>query len=520
MGIRYYGTPTTLGTYDGIMCRDREGNLFELTVVVERSGEVDPPEHCYLLKYDRNSNATKFVLPLLSSIEEEDTATLAEISTIVYGFDENFVMDLGTVQRYNVDFVRVQPPDYDDTSDDSSRWSNGYYYRKLKEFLDGWQNLNWGFYDTATGGRQFGMTGGFRFHYEPPVETNRENQALYSNLYPVVDRNVFIAGSIQMPYSNNSPQKMTFTLPLAVASMRASSETRYTYTVTYNPGDVEATSFAQNFPVGVKSIVPNVPMDWLKEVNGKAFHRWNVNGYGYAYPGGRVPPEYTAFVAEWLAPKYVFAWDDPDEDWKVSLSSFQMSEVSVLTYYIVGPGGKGGHGYSETVGWSGFGGGGGSGGYKVGQIFVQGPLYIEAHVGDSTWDASDYSSLNITNLTLNAMVLEEVALSGKTGGNAKNSSTPGKGGAGGSPGGYKGNDATIHTGGLGGYVEDLNGLLVEASVDAYYNGVSVPNKVVGPFTSACEDLEHDTDPKYGGGGTGDRRSGAYGADGLVVIALS
>lgn len=129
--ISYDGIPTQAGQWRFPGIRE---NGADVTIIVDvlESTTPDEVDTCYLLRFkDETSDPLRLDMPMVQSIEENDTATLAEISTIIYGFEDNFVMDVGVVQRYTVDFLRVQPSESKNDSPDPSKWSNGYWLMKF-----------------------------------------------------------------------------------------------------------------------------------------------------------------------------------------------------------------------------------------------------------------------------------------------------------------------------------------------------------------------------------------------------
>ena len=144
MTILINGTASavTSGTF---ACLDQYGRRVNLNVNI-----LDPVEssagNCYLVRHNRDGVAKALHLPNIQSIEEQDSAQLTEISTIIYGFDDNFVMDLGTTQRYTITFRRNQPmPSSDPQKTEgetdehfwnrvdytqSTSWSNGFWYAR------------------------------------------------------------------------------------------------------------------------------------------------------------------------------------------------------------------------------------------------------------------------------------------------------------------------------------------------------------------------------------------------------
>lgn len=368
------------------------------------------------------------------------------------------------------------------------------------------------------------QTGGFRFHYEPCLESFRENANLYSSLFPTIDENVFIAGTITFNHSNNAPQKLTFSLPLAVATMRMNDTEQIRYTVTYNSGDLKwngsSRSFSQEFPRNIPSVLPYAPKDWLQNQKGFTFRDWGSRTY---LPGSRALPDVDSFTARWLSPKYIFIWDTGSGYFDTSTVGLIMSDVSTISYYIVGAGGNGGRGYKSGGSTSEYyGGGGGSGAFVMGSRAISGHIKIEYAIGRPTQKvtSSKPSTTLVVRDNANSVKVDENAYSGEGGHDARHTKHDGRfsgdGGVGGSPNGYEGEHGTDNRGGgLGGVQSDFR-FEATANTKFYLNGEPQSNKYTGVYVS-----QNGADPKYGGGGTGvvDRKTTNLGAAGLIIVVL-
>lgn len=210
----------------------------------------------YLIRGDYvGSSTTDSVAPgmldlgFIQSVEDTISANLTEIPTVAYGFENQFVMDLGTVRRLNLKVARSNPANYDDAmspaiddmeylDDDgkvippdsdkhpgnkdkyfySSYWSNSRWYSELREALNFWQNSQ------SESGSQLG---GFQIFMEsPPDEETRAGdvtglsvQTGNRPLYPSFLYNVFMTGSMSPSYDG---QLLTVTIPMTLSRMISS----------------------------------------------------------------------------------------------------------------------------------------------------------------------------------------------------------------------------------------------------------------------------------------------------------
>ena len=210
----------------------------------------------YLIRGDYiKSSTTDSVAPgmldlgFIQSVEDTISANLTEIPTVAYGFENKFVMDLGTTRKLNLKVARSNPREYDDAmspaTDDteyfdedgrvippnsdkhpgkkdkyyySSYWSNSRWYSELREALNFWHNSQ------SESGSQLG---GFQIFMEsPPDEETRAGDVtglslLTGNrpLYPSFLYNVFMTGSISPSYDG---QLLTVSIPMTLSRMISS----------------------------------------------------------------------------------------------------------------------------------------------------------------------------------------------------------------------------------------------------------------------------------------------------------
>ena len=266
-------------------------------------------------------------MPTVVSIDYSIQSNLTEISTMIYGYKNNFCMDLGNTLRLNVKFERINPQPYSDGSDYPEVWSNGKWYRYLEECLDYWQNLGMDPKNPSV------QTGGFRFEYTPDD----------LDLYPALAYNVFMVGNLNMTYK--SVQKMQFTLPLVASRMIGKAEPVETVTLTLET-DIEdtASTYSESYivPKGFNVATPNCPESFYKYQPGKVFTGWkDSSGTEYVAGSSNVWTKNTTLRAMWKGAEYVYVYDS-SEDVGKEISLIVPDGVTRAMAYIVGGGGGAG----------------------------------------------------------------------------------------------------------------------------------------------------------------------------------
>ena len=338
------GKPTTEGTYT-VTCSYTLW-LVITSITIDRSFKVhiyekfpDPDPlpvpsggvkgDCYLARYSTDSGAGAYIhIPYIQSIEETDSAQVTEISTIIYGYERNFAMDLGTTSRLNVTFTRVQPKScvdgrtvngtfvYDTNFNNQEKWSNGHWFTMLKSFTDVWQNLTY---------NEDGLrTGGFTFHFKP--------ESQFSDLYPEINCNAFISGSISASFSTNL-QKMIVTLPLAIGSMvRTAVQETGGHQVTYGSGVISApyTSFKSYYPSGLEFPVAYPPTEWVRSAELKMFKEWESVSPAAKFYGGEIVVDTSQYSVDDVK-NLKATWKDPYELWYF-MTDRGASETSFTIY--------------------------------------------------------------------------------------------------------------------------------------------------------------------------------------------
>lgn len=478
----------------------------------------------YLARYNSTDSGGAFLnIPNIKSIEETDSTQLTEVSTIIYGYDRNFIMDTGTTEKLSITFTRVQPDvvvdkvggEYDTNLDNQHKWSNGHWFAMLKKFTNVWQNLTY----SSNGLRK----GGFTFHFEPLEGCE--------DLYPIIDRNVFISGSVSASFSSNL-QNMEVTLPLAVGSMvRTETQGVGDHRVTYYNGPPSEDSYTLTYPSGMSFPTPYPKKSWLQKMELKKFKFWRSITPPMVYDAGSfvvngendefIIDDVTNLKAEWDDPinntvyicsrgsrNIYFTQDDVPAGVTPAPENILNDRPTRIKMWTIGGGGAGGRGrilffpgssFEEYLG----GGGGGSGGFNIeeavlgstNEIYYNMVKMVVGEGGDKDSVSGKSSYVELVSYTLNPDTHEQVdesesirkciATGGSPGAKASLSGTT-NGGKGGSPNGGKGESGGA-TWGRGGYVPEL---LVDGG---YYVGNTLINSTVGKGGNGDQNLQWQSD---------------------------
>ena len=307
-------------------------------------------------------------LPVITNIEDIFNVMLTETSTIIYGFRNRFVMDMGTKRSFTLTCERVNPPNYNDSSLNWDDWSNGKWMTEFIALLDPWQNMM---------GQQEGdkksYVGGFTLNLDSCDTT----------LFPKRTFNVFLNGSISPTYG---VQVMKFTLPLSVGRMTGTDAKTDFVTVTLHANDGTSKTFTQSYPRGSRTAVPSCPASWVGLVKRKRFYGWNQNSTSGAllFPGT---------IYQWNSDVHLYVnwkgrigflvrFENPEEE---EDPIYPPSGTNRCTAYIVGAGGGGGSSGGVFVGGKGFAnpGGAGAGGEMITTSFSITPsVQIEYTIGE------------------------------------------------------------------------------------------------------------------------------------------
>ena len=337
---------------------------------------------CYLERY-YDGTAQRFIFPIVSDISDTISASLVEMDTIMFGYKNRFVMDMGVKQTYSVAIERVSPVSPDDSGSDFDRYSNSKWWEMFLDYINFWQN---------DGRSQNGeRTGGFKFVYAPSES--------YKELYPTIEKNVFISGQISARISTD---RLSFTLPLAVATMDAKSSLKSWKATFRKIADPESESFEAEEIIGSSMTLPGPKSNWVSMMqgDGKSFSHWVLEGNPdskYYYPGAEFD-----YDSNYLSDIPVFnaVWVSTDETWIYYVSRFDTIGRGPLKYEyeaktdctvevtMYGGGGSGGKGTKTNRTWPRkdyyHGGGGGGAPTPVTTSFrlkAEDVLYIELGLG-------------------------------------------------------------------------------------------------------------------------------------------
>lgn len=280
------------------------------------------------LKIRRSSSAAvqTFHFPVVDQISEDITVTLSELPTIVFGVRNRFDMDMGTMQKFTFKVTRINPFPWDDSSRAScDEWSNGHFYTELIDAIDFWQNFAYN--------DQGEYTGGFEATFISSDETQ----------YPSFVKNVFLSGQFTPDYS---VQKMTFSLPLVVASMTGSSAQVDMVNVTLHANNGTSETQVVQVPKNYEYPVPSYPSDWTN--NGLGTAGWDTSPAGttVVYRAGEtfIAQEDMDLYLVWQRPFAYHAWTEASTDWEYTIPA----NAATISIIIVGGGGCGGYGRSTN----------------------------------------------------------------------------------------------------------------------------------------------------------------------------
>nr|DAG28110.1 MAG TPA: hypothetical protein [Caudoviricetes sp.] len=299
----------------------------------------------------RDDSTTVIKLPYIKSIVTSVTASLTEISTIIYGYRNNFCMDLGTSQTITLKLERVNPMDYNDRSTDPEMWSNGKWYRWFEDQLDFWQNFGRD-YDSGA------LVGGFTLELQSPD----------TELYPTTRYNVFMSGGLNMNYSNL--QVISFSLPLQVSRMSGSTaqieQVRLTLRTENALVPSDPKTMPYDVPKGFEVGTPSLPSGWREYQPGKRFRGWlGSSNQRYLVGTYHSWTEPETLNAEWIGAVLVktYTIDDHMEEANnlvsVTGKPFGTGSISFKDFELEVPAGV-----TRVVAY-GVGGGGGAGGGSI-----------------------------------------------------------------------------------------------------------------------------------------------------------
>lgn len=234
----------------------------------------------------------------VTSIKPSITKSVSTIPLVSMGADRAFQLETGNTKEYNISFSRVNPTDYDNSSSDSTLWSNAYWYEQVTKLADRWQM----------------KTDGCRITYLPAV----------TNPYvPSIDTNGYIK-MLTRTYNSRFNELITGTIQIIVGTMYVLSsptnksitsiEQEKYRTILLDPG--LATSYTK---YNLKPVVfildnndrhiigPELPSAWRKFASEEKYrlNRWFADGIHYSINQTGLLPQAsnvpTVLTAEWVS---------------------------------------------------------------------------------------------------------------------------------------------------------------------------------------------------------------------------
>lgn len=331
---------------------------------------------CFIRRYlDGSSVTIDLSHTMIRKIDDDINVSLTEMSTMVYGVDNRFIIDLGTTQKFTITLVRVNPPDYDDRASSPLRWSNSKWYDNLQRFFDVWQNK---LQDES------GETvGGYQFYFESPPDA--------VDLYPNINKEVFLSGTLQVSFDVG---KMTLSIPLQVARMKGDSTPVSKNTITYVSPFDDDESVSYQYPTGTAVIVSTPPSRWFNNHPLFTFEGWNTSqsGTGATYQPGDVIPSLTRDMSLYAT------WSEKGQLAVITSSDtidIPSGAVQVQIYAVAAGGGSGGYHGGGIYANIWHGGAGGSGASVVTVIPIPaGTKTLKAIVGKGG-SGGDYSRTGV-----------------------------------------------------------------------------------------------------------------------------
>ena len=290
-------------------------------------------------------------------ISDTDTVSLTEMSTMIYGAENRFVIDLGTKRSFELSCRRVNPRDYDDSSKLASKWSNGKWWMWFISVIDEWQ---------CTMTSEEHPEGGFGLK----LDTGD------AELFPSIEQNVYISGSLSPSFGVDY---LSFTLPLTVARLTAGTYETSVATIMFDSNNGTGLTKEVSVPAGVAYSLPGAFAKWTK--TGYLFLSWNTTaeGSGATYSAGDAVTLNEGDTLTLYAIWYVGLarlFDEAGEQSYTVPDGFNYMSV----YLVGGGGGAGGRSDTDAIPRS-AGGAGGGGGVSTGDFNVTGGIEISFVVG-------------------------------------------------------------------------------------------------------------------------------------------
>lgn len=255
-------------------------------------------------------------IPIVTSVERTVNVNLTEMPTLIYGYRNNFCMDLGATEKVTFKCERNNPMNYSDSSSDPAKWSNGKWYRHLEDLFDRWQNFG-----LNASGEQ---TGGCTLSFDPEDET----------LLAPMKGNAFLVGALSPDYS---VQKLTFSLPMQFATMKpgsSGSAERVTLTLVNELDDGSTLRTTVTVLKGYPQTVP-LPDGWAETHENDEFLGWRAGSETIPAGGTYTFMTDTTLTAVWNSAVYAYFFATTNQ-------LTVPSNVNYAKITLVGGGGGGG----------------------------------------------------------------------------------------------------------------------------------------------------------------------------------
>ena len=211
----------------------------------------------------------------VTDIKPTITKAVSTIPLVSMGADRAFQLETGSTLEYNISFSRLNPSNPDDTSEESTNWSNAYWYEQVTKLTDRWQM----------------RTDGCKLTYKPSI----------TNPYvPSIDVNGYIK-MLTRTYNNKFNELITGTIQFIVGTMYVLSSPlkKEPEQKKYKVLILDPNTTSNEFPLdkvyfmiedgASKFLPPTTPPEWLRYSLAKNKHveKWSayVNGHAIeTYP--------------------------------------------------------------------------------------------------------------------------------------------------------------------------------------------------------------------------------------------
>lgn len=146
---------------------------------------------CFLKRKD---TSWELDLGIVESISDRITIKNTAVKMPTLKAEDVFILDTGGTETYTVSSIRVNPINANDSSSDSTRWTNKKWLQQLSSAIDQWQADH----------------DGYAFTMTPPFDSQEEQPSISANVY---------ISSITYTYSGGVPEKVSVSIGLSVGSM-------------------------------------------------------------------------------------------------------------------------------------------------------------------------------------------------------------------------------------------------------------------------------------------------------------